>query len=98
MPALEVTGEPDRFDGMAGSAWRRREARQLRLSDGQALTAFGAPCVQHFAPTFGRHAGTEPVCAFPLQVTRLKGSFHDVAARWCSEGPAILGSPLVGVK
>jgi hypothetical protein len=44
--------------------------------DAQALAAFGAPGIQYFPTTFGRHAGTEAVGTLTLQVAWLKSSLH----------------------
>ena len=73
--------------GTAGSAGSDR----LGL-DAQALAALGATGVEHFPPTFARHAGTEAMSALALQVARLKCSLHSRASDVrVLKGAAILG-------
>lgn len=49
-------------------------------SDAEALATLGTAGVEHFLTVFCGHAGTESVGAQALDVTRLKGSLHDVTA------------------
>ena len=74
--------------------WARQEApvRTGRRLDAQTLAAFGAPGVEDFSPTLGRHAGTEAMSALALQIARLKCSLHSRASDVrVLKGAAILG-------
>jgi hypothetical protein len=42
----------------------------------EALTAFGAACVEHVATTHRFHAGTKAVRAFATDNGRLESTFH----------------------
>ena len=49
--------------------------------DSQALPAFGAPCIQHLAPSAGGHPRPKTVRALPLDAARLVGAFHDASVK-----------------
>ena len=86
------------------TSWLSEEAvpdfREGASLDAQTLPTLCPTCVQHFSTTLGGHAGTEPMSALSLQVTRLKSSFHDFGSgeeRWV-KGGAILWTPWQAVN
>jgi len=50
----------------------------MNRSDGQAMTALGAPSLDDQTTILGRHPGAKPMGALTTQFAGLVGSFHGV--------------------
>ncbi len=50
-------------------------------SDGQALAAFGAACIDHGAAAAGAHASQKTVGASTFDFRGLIGAFHDLSLK-----------------
>ena len=77
--ALEIDGTKKAGNHAAGAALFSPEAQ---ASDGQALAALGAACVDHGAAAAGLHADQEAVGAGAANFGGLVGAFHDLASKY----------------
>src|SRR5262245_34265625 len=66
--------------GRRGSGAAAAARATLRLSGYQLAPSLGAATREHLAAVLGRHACTEPVCAFATHFARLVGPLHGVGS------------------